>query len=110
MLQLLLTSPCFVPLLVNTFGGVLVSGKFSGQFQTPTSMTKVNPSRLLTVSNSITIDAEHVKFCYVTEDGFLFVGTFLPFDNYSTIYSKRFHQCQLTEVYSARKSSFYEGM
>ncbi|XP_015766684.1 PREDICTED: semaphorin-5A-like [Acropora digitifera] len=46
----------------------------------------------------------------ITEDGFLFVGTFLPFDNYSTIYSKRFHQCQLTEVYSARKSSFYEDV
>ncbi|XP_067023381.1 semaphorin-5A-like isoform X2 [Acropora muricata] len=46
----------------------------------------------------------------ITDDGFLFVGTFLPFDNYSAIYSKRFHQCQLREVYSARKSSFYEDV
>ena len=45
-------------------------------------------------------------FCYVTEDGTLFLGTF---ESYSVIYSKRFKQPQLKEVYSEKKS-FYEGM
>ena len=47
----------------SSFGRVSVSGEFSGQFQTPTSMTKVNLSRLLTVCNSITTHAEPVLLC-----------------------------------------------
>ena len=45
-------------------------------------------------------------FCYITEDGTLFVGTF---EGYSVIYSKRFKEPQLKEVYSEKKS-FYEGI
>ena len=48
-------------------------------------------------------------FCYLTEDGTLFVGTFVSFEVCSIIYSKRFKQPQLTEVFSERKNSFYEG-
>ncbi|XP_015764633.1 PREDICTED: semaphorin-5A-like isoform X2 [Acropora digitifera] len=42
----------------------------------------------------------------ITEDGTLFLGTF---ESYSVIYSKRFKQPQLKEVYSEKKS-FYEDV
>ncbi|XP_067023008.1 semaphorin-5A-like [Acropora muricata] len=45
----------------------------------------------------------------ITEDGTLFVGTFLTIGGFSIIYSKRFKHPQLTEVFSARRTSFYEG-
>ncbi|XP_074622240.1 semaphorin-5A-like isoform X3 [Acropora palmata] len=46
----------------------------------------------------------------ITEDGTLFVGTFLALGGHSIIYSKRFRHPQLTEVFSARRTSFYEDV
>ncbi|XP_044178744.1 semaphorin-5B-like isoform X2 [Acropora millepora] len=46
----------------------------------------------------------------IAEDGTLFVGTFLARGRHSIIYSKRFKHPQLTEVFSARRTSFYEDV
>ncbi|XP_067023378.1 semaphorin-5A-like isoform X6 [Acropora muricata] len=46
----------------------------------------------------------------IAEDGTLFVGTFLALGGHSIIYSKRFKHPQLTEVFSARRTSFYEDV
>ncbi|XP_044179118.1 LOW QUALITY PROTEIN: semaphorin-5A-like [Acropora millepora] len=46
----------------------------------------------------------------ITEDGTLFVGTFLALGGHSFIYSKRFKHPQLKEVFSSRLSSFYKDV
>lgn len=46
----------------------------------------------------------------ITEDGTLFVGTFVPGRNLSVIYSKSFKHPQLPEVFSATQSSVYEDV
>jgi len=46
----------------------------------------------------------------ITEDGSLFVGTFVPGRNLSVIYSKSVKHPQLPEVFSATQSSFYEDV